>query len=153
MTPEKHIRAFVSLCRYRDWSTTLRALVAPTIQEFDRGELKSGPTVALLSYWFASLFVLAEGWRDLSLSDPAIDALLTADHVDILRRYRNGVFHYQQDFADNRFTGMISEGLDTIRWVKELDSAFDMFFSVHRARLDVRSLASWISGASEESAS
>lgn len=30
-----------------------------------------------LSYCYATLYVVAEGWQELKLSDPAVDALLT----------------------------------------------------------------------------
>ena len=54
----------------------------------------SGPGV-FSSLWFAALFVVIEGYRELTLSDPVIDQLLQSEHVEALRRYRNGVFHFQ----------------------------------------------------------
>jgi len=30
-----------------------------------------------MSYWYATLYVIAEGWQDLGLTDPAVDVLLT----------------------------------------------------------------------------
>jgi hypothetical protein len=50
-----------------------------------------------MSYWYAALYVVIEGWRDLGLADATIDALLQSPNVDLLKRYRNGVFHFQKD--------------------------------------------------------
>jgi len=50
----------------------------------------------LMGYWYASLYIVVEGYWVLSLSDPAIDALLEENHIERLRRFRNGMFHYQR---------------------------------------------------------
>jgi hypothetical protein len=40
-----------------------------------------------MSYWYGGLYVVVEGWRELRLSDPKIDALLTSQNVNLLKRY------------------------------------------------------------------
>jgi hypothetical protein len=50
--------------------------------------------LAALTFFYASLFVVIEGWRDLRLSDVEIDELLRSDNTELLRRFRNGVFHF-----------------------------------------------------------
>jgi len=58
--------------------------------------------VASVSAWYASLWVVVEGWKELELDDSSIDKLLNAapEYVDLLRRYRNGVFHYQSKLSN-----------------------------------------------------
>lgn len=140
---EKKVRAFVSLCRYRTWSTTLRAVAVPALHEVEQGkEHLLTPTVALLSFWFVSLRVLCEGWQELGLGDPAIDDLLTSDHLALLQRYRNGVCHFQRDFADARFSDLVADTA-SIGWIKQLDQAFENYFRPHRPDPNVRLIADW----------
>jgi hypothetical protein len=56
-----------------------------------------------MSYWYGALYVVIEGWRELKLADTGIDNLLESPNVDLLRKYRNGVFHFQADYNDKRF--------------------------------------------------
>jgi hypothetical protein len=49
-------------------------------------------------YWFASLFVVAEGWKQLGFSEPEIDKMIN-QHWISLREFRNGVFHFQRKDA------------------------------------------------------
>jgi len=145
MTAEDRIRAFVSLCRYRSWSVSLRAIVAPTLREYEDGAQQlTGPLVAFLNYGFASLFVISEGWRELKIPDERIANVLSEDHLEVLRRYRNGVFHFQRDFGDDRFLGILQAGTDTLRRVKELDAAYDAFFAPHEPKPNVRLIEHWV---------
>ena len=68
-----------------------------------------------------------EGYRELGLSDPVVDSLLKSSNVDLLRRYRNGVFHFQKDYFDSRLTDFY-ETRDTVDWVRELTKEFGRFF-------------------------
>jgi len=141
---EKQVRAFVSLCRYRTWSTTLRAVAVPAQSELEeRKEHLLVPTVALLSYWFVSLRVLSDGWQQLGLGDPTIDELLASPHLALLQRYRNGVCHYQRDFADARFADLVADSA-SIAWIKKLDLAFETYFEPHRPKPNVRLIEDWV---------
>jgi hypothetical protein len=80
-----------------------------------------------MSYWYGGLYVVIEGWRELGLADPSIDRLLTSPNVELLRRYRNGVFHYQATYFDDRFNGFITSQ-DSVPWVRELNLAFGSYF-------------------------
>jgi hypothetical protein len=140
---EKRVRQFVSLCHYHDWSLTLRALAVPALNEAAGGNGRLlAPTVALLSYWFVSLKVLAEGWSKLQLGDPVIDDLLSSPHSALLQRYRNGVCHYQSDFASAKFADLTADS-DTIAWVKKLDQAFYAYFQPHHPNPNVRLIEDW----------
>jgi hypothetical protein len=80
-----------------------------------------------MSYWYAGLYVVVEGWGELRLNDPKVDELLESPHVDLLRRYRNGVCHYQREYADPRFLDMIS-AQGVVPWVQDLNQAFGSYF-------------------------
>ncbi|MXG92062.1 hypothetical protein [Nocardioides flavescens] len=51
-----------------------------------------------MSLWYATVYVVMEGWREAKLSDPEVDELLADRHVERLRRFRNQVFHYQRAY-------------------------------------------------------
>jgi hypothetical protein len=80
-----------------------------------------------LALWLALLYVVAEGYQKLGLRDPAIDKMLASPYLDLLRRFRNGAFHYQRDYFDPRFTDVFSS--DAVRdWSVQLHDEFRRFF-------------------------
>jgi hypothetical protein len=101
------------------------ALQDPDLAAF---ELFSGPRGNFMYYWYASLAVVVQGFRNLKLVDPRIDALLASPNVKALRRCWNGVFHFQPDY----FSARLLEPMQTpdfIRWVRELMEAFRAYFA------------------------
>ncbi len=81
-----------------------------------------------MSYWYGALYVLVEGWHELSLRDEKIDQLLTSPYVDMLRRYRNAVFHFQKKYSDKRFMDLMLAGRDSVQWVSQLHGEFGRYF-------------------------
>ena len=65
--------------------------VAPTPSFFENEN--AGRAFMYLSYWLAGLYVVSEGWQELKLSDPEVDALLKSPHLEKLKRFRHGVCH------------------------------------------------------------
>ena len=57
-------------------------------------ETKAGLAMGL---WLGALYVVIEGWQASNLSDPEIAKLLTSGNVRTLRRFRNWLFHFNQD--------------------------------------------------------
>ncbi|MBK8097614.1 MAG: hypothetical protein IPK26_10930 [Planctomycetes bacterium] len=103
-----------------------------------RADVTEDPELRLyMEAWYGMLFVVVEGWRELALHDTEVDELLGSPHVDLLRRVRNGVFHFQQDYYDDRLLGfVITDG--TAEWVRNLNRALGRFFLEHlRARRQV----------------
>ncbi len=81
-----------------------------------------------MSYWYAGLYVVIEGWQELELADEAVDKLVESPNVELLRRFRNGVFHFQRDYDDPRFLDLIFKGREVVNWVRDLRDAFSAFF-------------------------
>ena len=101
------------------------ALRDPDLAAF---ELFSGPRGNFMYYWYASLCVVVQGFRNLKLVDPRVDALLASPNVKALRRCWNGVFHFQPDY----FSAKLLEPMqapDFIGWVRELMEAFRAYFA------------------------
>jgi hypothetical protein len=80
-----------------------------------------------MAYWYGGLYVVIEGWKQLSLSDPDIDPLLASPNVRLLKEFRNGAFHFQKKYIDNRFADFM-RSTDSVPWVHELTSAFGAYF-------------------------
>jgi hypothetical protein len=80
-----------------------------------------------MSLWYATLYVVIEGWRNANLADREVDALLADSHADRLRRFRNQVFHYQREYDNPRLLEFLGEDDDDARvatdWVKQTHSA------------------------------
>ncbi len=81
-----------------------------------------------MSFWYGELYVVIEGWKELGLSDPLVDSLLNSPNVELLRRYRNGAFHFQKDYFDDRFLGFMRDGQNPASWVAHLNAAFGAYF-------------------------
>jgi len=121
----------VSLHRYFIWCDRMRVHFHQVLEEHgadcalgSRGYIEN---TLYMSYWYGGLYVVVEGWRELGLSDPEVDRLLASPNVDLLRRYRNGAFHYQSDYFDSRFVDFVSEK-GTAGWIRELREALSSFF-------------------------
>lgn len=80
-----------------------------------------------MSYWYSALYVVCEGWAELGLSDPEVDSLLQSPNLELLKRYRNGSFHFQAEYFDDRFCDFQGEQ-GTVPWVRDLTDAFDRWF-------------------------
>jgi hypothetical protein len=85
-----------------------------------------GPGI-FMSYWYGSLYVVIEGRRQLHLTDPKIDPLLLSPNVPLLKKYRDGVFHFQRNYFDDRFNNFIKAG-DSVEWVRTIHSELGEYF-------------------------
>jgi hypothetical protein len=99
---------------YRNWDRYMT----------DKGASREIPErLAVSSYWAASLYVVIEGWEAAKFKDPIIDALLAvSDHKDVLRRLRNGTFHYQPSLTSNKL-GFLNS-YDCLMWLQTLHAEF-----------------------------
>jgi hypothetical protein len=127
----------VVLHRYFIWADLMRA----DLDRWIRSEQKhADPTLdgftylvtpggTYMSLWYAALYVVVEGWRELRLKDATIDRLLASGNTDLLRRYRHGVCHFQQGWLDARLEQFFASK-DSAAWVRELHSALGAYFLV-----------------------
>ena len=87
----------------------------------------SGPGI-FSSLWFSSLYVVIEGYRELSLDDAEINILLQTEHSDALRIYRNATFHFQNDvFHEKRLK--LHKTRESEEWLDKLHKRFGVFLS------------------------
>jgi hypothetical protein len=83
-------------------------------------------TFAYTALWLSLLYVVVEGWEDLGLHDPVVDPLIASPHRDLLRRFRNGAFHFQQDYFDQRFTDFLDDASSA--WAKQVHKGIGDWF-------------------------
>lgn len=131
--PVPQIFKVFSLHRYFIWCAEMREhylqvgqQVSPTPSFFENE--KAVQAFMYLSYWYAGLYVVSEGWQELKLSDHEIDALLQSPHLDFLRRFRNGIYHFQEDYFDKKFMDALGRGEDFDKWAESLTFAFARYF-------------------------
>ena len=125
-----------TLHRYFIWANKMRTDLDNLLmskQDMPKERLNFEANI-YMSYWYAGLYVVIEGWRDLGLNDDTIDKLLDTPLVDLLRRFRNGVFHYQRDYFGKRFMDLINEQEKCISWIRNLNRKFGRYFLVWARR-------------------
>jgi len=115
--------------RHGDLADALRQQDGPLPPALDNEIYKAA---AFVGHWLASLCPVIEGWEELKLRDAEVDALLLEGAASGTRsrlyRFRHGVFHFQRDLDDARFTDMMDELGEARAWAVRLEAAFERFF-------------------------
>jgi hypothetical protein len=125
---------FYALHRYYIWANGMRTHFDYYIKRKNQMDpsIYKIKTNMYMSLWYAALYVVIEGWTTLKLSDPLIDELLKEPYVKLLRKYRNGVCHFQKKYYDERFLEIMGQNKfsaqDSARWVRELNLEFGRYF-------------------------
>jgi hypothetical protein len=76
-----------------------------------------------MSFWYGMLCVVLEGGRQTGLSDSEIDSLLQSPHVEMLREFRHGVFHFQRTWLPKKQEAFFASR-SAVEWVRNLSDAF-----------------------------
>jgi hypothetical protein len=108
---------------------SFEAIQAGTSEDPNRAvlELFAGPRGNFMYYWYASLYVVVEGFRDLHLNEPTIEVLIQSPNANALRRCRNAAFHFRPAYLTARSLKLISAP-EFIGWVRELMTALRSYF-------------------------
>ncbi|WP_286804257.1 MULTISPECIES: hypothetical protein [unclassified Marinimicrobium] len=81
-----------------------------------------------IATWYSLLYVVVEGYRELKIEDSQIDELLSNDQmVNGLRRFRNAIFHYQDDPLGPKLMTFL-EMAESEVWAGRLHRAFKSYF-------------------------
>ena len=132
MDQKKLTSAIFTLHRYYIWANAMRVHLEETVSVYASQLAKNPDNLVTpegilsnlyMSYWYGGLYVVVEGWKNLGLADLEIDRLLLSPNVALLRRYRNGTFHFQKDYFDERFVAFIRDGENVVDWVHQLSRA------------------------------
>jgi hypothetical protein len=126
---DQEMRKIHVLHRYWIWADAMKVHFLRELGHVDDHAPKDEPSIPqfmYMSYWYGTLYVVIEGWRELKISDPTIDPLLQSSNVDLLRRYRNGVFHFQEKYWSDKVVGFVGTP-DSARWIRKLHEAIGEF--------------------------
>ena len=119
----------IAFARYLRWTELVRTAYDDEFRRLSASGESEGPfgaSFAWMSYWYASLHIVAEAYEALGARDPVVNALLAhpGGYRDLLRRYRNGVFHFQADLTDPRLLDLLNTGGEHVYWVHALHDEF-----------------------------
>ncbi len=139
MDREPDIQDILAFARYLSWADLLARLFENELTREegmeDAADRQQGEwrRFGLGCYWYGSLHVVVEAWDQLGLSDPVIDKLLAhpRDFRGLLRRYRNGVFHFQRSLLDRKILDLLGCGEPHVWWVRALHDEFVRFLADH----------------------
>jgi hypothetical protein len=125
----------LTLHRYYVWSTILHEHFEKVLAGFrERGEPFSMDTdegvraLAYMSYWYASLWVVVEGWQKLGLHDDEVDQLLDSPLTEKLRLFRHWVLHYHEKYFNQPLVDPFIADRDAVEWVRSLSNALGRYF-------------------------
>lgn len=78
--------------------------------------------------WYATVYIIFEGYQKLGLTDQNIENMLDPKKIDTLKNLRNSVFHYSKKYYNWDLIGQAILDKDLSLWVPELQGAFYAFF-------------------------
>ncbi len=101
---------------------------------------QSAQMTALLMFFYASLYVVIEGWRAKTqarpvLHDETIDEMLKSPHVSTLADFRNSILH-PNSLLDKRVLAFASEHPKLLPWAMGLSDEFLRYFRAWRKSLN-----------------
>lgn len=128
----------ISWFRYLFWADLCYKRFEKLLETSNKPEgIPTNLYIAFSSQWYGSLYVIIEGWEELNLEDKFINRLLN-DHPnlkDLLRKYRNCVFHFQPRLLDNRIIDFVKTEDNIHLWIELLHHQFVRFFSEQLSNL------------------
>ena len=118
------VLAIVSFGQHLHWSQ----MQYDHYQSFkeDRSEAEF---LGAMAHWLASLYVVVEGWQAIGRSDPTIYGLIEKydDYYQLMRRFRNGVYHFQPKPMSEKLTDFLEEKSEGHAWAYALLFEFKRF--------------------------
>jgi len=135
---KKFDEKLVSWFRYLFWADICYKRVGKIFDEYENIEkIETSIFIAFVSQWYGSLYVVIEGWKELKLEDKFINKLLNEhqDLIEILRRYRNCVYHFQPELLDKRIIDFVKTEKNISLWLNLIHNQFIRYFSYQLTKL------------------
>lgn len=155
-----NIQAIYALSQYVRTLSLLRADALAAISDWTMPimsrELFVGPAGSDVAemwlrvrVWYGYAYVVLEGWKELGLTDPQVDAAIVAlrqsNRWEMLRRFRNANFHLQNDPTTDKFSDLLTtgQGIGAIQQLDRAQLALDQYFAEWRNRTDLTTADHW----------
>lgn len=117
----KDFEAIASFGQYLHWSQ----MQYEHFRTYDENSADAAYIGALI-LWLASLYVVIDGWKELGKSDAVISELLDRydDYYQLMRRFRNAVYHFQPTPLCEKLTNLLSPQSEVHPWATALQFEF-----------------------------
>lgn len=119
------IKSFIAWSQYLHWADLqFRAFLA--IGEDGR----EADRIGALAHWLAAEHVVLEGWTELEIGDPIVSLLVERypENVEVLRRCRNAVYHFQKVVLDPRICKVLADQNEELKWATAMHYEYHRFF-------------------------
>lgn len=85
--------------------------------------------VCRMQVWYSLLYVVVEGYRELGQNyEPLEEVLAKVEYVDLLRRFRNATFHFQEDPLNDKLINFLDKK-DSEIWIRDLNKQLEAFLT------------------------
>lgn len=137
-TSKKLIR-LLTLHRYWIWSNAMRIKFYESLENItpttSAVELYVNETGMYMSYWYSSLYVVIEEYRQTDLTNKDVDALISDQtKIENLRLFRNATFHFQEDYFSEKFAKFISDK-NSASWCVQLTEKIGEFIKSELSKI------------------
>lgn len=128
---------------YNHWciADSVRIAVEARIEErpaeakFLRGMSPAFAEIALkaskfnrIMVWYALLYVVVEGYRELKISYGPLDEVLAeGEYESLMRRFRNATFHYQENPFSAKLIDFLEKS-ESEAWIQRLNKQLEALF-------------------------
>lgn len=121
--PEK-LNRIIAWGQYIHWADLQYSRYVDLDDEAD----SAADSIGVICHWIAAQYVVIEGWQELDLADELIDKLLEKypDFIDIFRRCRNAVYHYQKSILDKRISEATKDQ-ELVYWLLAIKHEIERF--------------------------
>lgn len=111
------------------WANKMRALMIKVLKR-ENGIHKVEKfyqieTRMYMNLWYALLYTVIEGWKKLRLKDEELVKMLRSKNVDLLRKYRNYVFHFGDEKIENLD---LLKSKESAFWIQNVHAALGKWF-------------------------
>jgi hypothetical protein len=85
--------------------------------------------VGITAHWLAAEYIVLEGWQQLGHDDRKLNKLLSLypENVEVLRRCRNAVYHFQTEILDKRILKCLANKNEELSWSTALHFEFQRY--------------------------
>lgn len=117
MLPIKDIEIILSFGQYLHWSQMQYEHYRSYKEDSSDADF-----FGALAHWLASLYVVAEGWQEIGIPDRVIAELIAKydEHLQLMRRLRNGVYHFQRKPLSEKLTDFLDPKSEGTLWAEAL---------------------------------
>lgn len=98
---------------------------------------------AYMSLWYASLWVVLDGWKQMGIDEPEATALLADEQFTKLKDFRDVTLHYRPSYLDKKHMGFVGDER-SVAWVKRAHKLIGATILAHLQKYAGEGSTEWI---------